>query len=204
MGGEYEQLARLAVGLEIDPRNNIIAHAKRQDVISPASFAGGYVNLDPVMKIKQALGARSKPDHRVERRHKRTAVDGSGQPGAGGEVGLHRPTLDINGLQLSGLDQLFDQRRRSRRRHAEIVGKILPRRNAQRSRGNAQQFALGIRAIEAARQMLVGNDALRQIIDPLKVRQPLCNGEVAASEVILERPTRQRTMPVSGFSFRPR
>ena len=78
-----EQRAALAVGLEIDPGDQLLAEQERQHVVAVHPLGGRGVDLDAVAKAEQPLGALPKPDQGVERRQQRAGVDRRGWRAAG-------------------------------------------------------------------------------------------------------------------------
>ena len=61
-----EQLLSLPICFEVNPANDSIADPKRQYIVTPTSLVGGNVDFNAIVKIKQALGARPKPNDRVK------------------------------------------------------------------------------------------------------------------------------------------
>ena len=67
-----------------------------------------------------------------------------GSVASGVQIGLLRPALDLDRQQLAGLDQFGDALLHVVRRQPEIVAQVADGGDAERARGNAQQFAMGI------------------------------------------------------------
>ncbi|MNL33814.1 hypothetical protein D3C87_1557440 [compost metagenome] len=63
----HRQPTRRPLGAQIDPCGNPFVVQKRQHVIAVDPFVLRRVNLQPVAKIEQALGATALPDQRIER-----------------------------------------------------------------------------------------------------------------------------------------
>lgn len=62
----YPQHTRLAVGLEVDAGDQAIAEEEGQHVIAVLALGFGYVDLDAVVEIPQALDPRAEPYDRIE------------------------------------------------------------------------------------------------------------------------------------------
>ena len=61
------QYSGRAVGLQIDARDQGFVHEERQDIIAMCTPFLRHVDLDPVPKSEQALGARPFPNERIKR-----------------------------------------------------------------------------------------------------------------------------------------
>ena len=78
---QNQQLPSMSVGFEIDPRHYAVADPKRQHVVTPAALLLWHINLDAIVKVEQALGPVSVPDHGIERRQQGCGRNRSRQSG---------------------------------------------------------------------------------------------------------------------------
>src|SRR5579884_1748968 len=64
---QHSQRALSTVGFDIDAGHQALAQEERQNIVSPAPFRQGYINLDPVLEPEQPLHSLAVPDERIER-----------------------------------------------------------------------------------------------------------------------------------------
>ncbi len=62
----HDQPAVLAVGLEVDPADDLVAEQERQHVVAVHPLVRGRVDLDAVVEVEQLLAALAQPHDRVE------------------------------------------------------------------------------------------------------------------------------------------
>src|SRR3984957_2081892 len=66
-----EQSRSLAVGLQIEPGDELVAKQERKDVVAVLALVGRRINLDPVVEVEEPQRAGALPDERIERRQQR-------------------------------------------------------------------------------------------------------------------------------------
>src|SRR5262249_22438096 len=114
----------LAVGFEVDARDQAVAEQERHDVVTVRALVLGRVEREPVMEIEQAVGPRTHPNQRVERRQQRTRFNAARYIDVAMQVGLLFPTFDAYWTKRSSIDKLSKARLGRCDRQAEIIAQI--------------------------------------------------------------------------------
>jgi hypothetical protein len=97
------------------------------------------------------------------------------------------PALDAHRDELAFVDELRDERARPRHVQAPVVAQLGGGRDAQRARGDAQQFATRVSFVRRRlRQHVRGEDALGQVVAAFEVRTAR-RGDATGGEQHLER-----------------
>src|SRR5215213_198891 len=106
MNRVHDEAARGPIGLEIHSRHESVAEEERKAVIAELALLGRRVDLDAVTEAEQPFRAGPFPDEGVEGRDQRAGLDTAGQPVARVEINGSLPTLDADGKEVAGLDEL--------------------------------------------------------------------------------------------------
>ncbi len=109
------------VGLQVEAGDDTVAEEEWQAVIAKFPLLGRRVDLDPVVEIEQALGARALPYEGIEGRDERPRLDSARDPRLGIEVERFLSALDRDGPQGTLLDEFGKARAGIRDAEAEIV-----------------------------------------------------------------------------------
>ena len=173
MSALHEEPPGRAIRLQVHPGDQAVAEQEGQHVVAVQPLVRRRVDLDPVAHAEQALGPRTVPDQRVERRQQRSRADPPRVPGCRIKVGRLAPSLDAHGGDLARLHQLGDAGLGVIRREAKVVPQIARRRDPERASGDAQELAVGVwlagrRPVEDD----AGQHTPSQIIDPLEAGAP--------------------------------
>ncbi len=75
IGRPDDQPAIGTTGLQVDARDQALAHEKRQDIAAPTPLCLRHEDLDPVFEVEQPGRSGAKPDDRVEGRQQAGGVD---------------------------------------------------------------------------------------------------------------------------------
>ena len=78
------------------------------------------------------------------------------------------------------------------------------RGNTQRHRRAPHHLAIRRFPVQRGMQVMSRDKAFREIVNPLKIAEAMRNREVATGEMVFQRPTGYRAVPVAGFALRPR
>ena len=127
-----EQPPALAVGLQVEPRNEPVAKQEGKDVVAVLAFIGRRVNLDPVVKVEQPQRAGALPDERIERREKRPRGQAARPACVAVKIGEMRPARNLDRYDNTGLEERLDRLPRLVRAETKIVAQILGRGDAER------------------------------------------------------------------------
>ena len=90
----HDQPPLLAVRLEVDPGDDLVAEQERQHVVAVHPLVGGRVDLDAVVEVEELLGALPEPHDRVERAQERAGLHLAGPARVAVEVRRPVPPLD--------------------------------------------------------------------------------------------------------------
>ena len=71
VGTTYLENRSFAVGLEIEPRNQLVSQQQREHEVPVLALRLGHVDLDAVVEAEEAQRTAAIPDERVERRQER-------------------------------------------------------------------------------------------------------------------------------------
>jgi hypothetical protein len=135
----HEERAGGAVGLEVHPRDEVLAEEEGQNVVAEPPPVPGDVDLHAVAEAEEPLRARALEHERIERREERPRADTpQRRPGLARQVRLVRPALDARRAQAAVLDEAADERPRRRLVEAVVVGQVARGRHAQRPRGEEE------------------------------------------------------------------
>ena len=120
----------LAVGLEVDARDEPVAEQERQHVVAVDALGLRDVDLELEAEAEQALDAAALPQQVVERAEQRAGVDAARDAGVAVQVGGHVPALDLDREQLARLHQLGDARADRVGGEPEVVAQLGQRGDA--------------------------------------------------------------------------
>ena len=99
----------LTIGLEVDPGDQGLVQKERQHVVAVASLVFRGVDLDPVMKAKEALGPGPLEDERIEGGQQCATLDPSWPAGVGVEECSCAERLAMHREQAAAVNQRFDR-----------------------------------------------------------------------------------------------
>ena len=182
------QSARLAVGLEIDSRDEVLAEQERQDVIAVRPLLGRHVDLDAVAEAEQPLGAAALPDQRVERRKESLRRNPARTTRVAVQIGWLRHAGDGGRNQEAVFYERRDGGAGVLRRQAEIVAQLGGGGDAQRGGGAGDEGAMRV-SFRRRRQGKDGggDDTLGDVINALEAAAPRPGGDAAGPEQPFER-----------------
>ena len=123
---------RLAIGLQVEPGDELVAEQEGKDVIAVLALVDRRVNLDPVVEVEQPHRAGALPDERIERRQQRPRGDAARPARVAVKIGEMGPARNLDRLENARLDQRLDRLSRIVGAETEIVAQVLPRGDAER------------------------------------------------------------------------
>ena len=188
--GLDQQPTRGAIGLEVDPADELVAEQERQHVVAVDPLRRRRVDLDAVVEAEQRRRPLAAPDDRVERRQQRPRRDPPRLAGVVREVGLRWPSPSTcTATRSTLLLQLGDERLARRVGLAVVVGEVLERGHAEVPGGLARAAPCAPRARGSpARSSDAGGQAqLRELVDPGEVAAPPAGRHLPGAEQVLER-----------------
>ena len=160
---------------------------ERHDEIAEDALRFRRVELQPVVEVEDALGARPVPYQGIEGRQQRRRRHALRDRRPGGEIGRLLPAIDRHRLDRPLLDELCDRQLGLGDRQAEIVANVDFGRDAMGARPGERQGADRVGLVRGRRRRDGRrNGALGQVVDTLEAAA-MARRHLARPEQVFER-----------------
>ena len=198
----HQQPAVRAIRFEVNARNNPLVEKEGQDIVAPFALRLRRVDLDSVVEIEQAFGSWSKPDERVEWRKEGCCGCAPRRFGFDMEIGQVSPVLHFDAAQPACFNKFVEASPAVLWRHPIIIREIGGSGDAVGSACAVEEFTLSVLPRDNAGEVILGDDALRQIVEAREIRSPVGDREKSTSEMRFQDGSCDGAVPRAGHTWR--